>query len=164
MAEMLHVGILGAGMAAEGHAAAYSQLRDVEVTALWNRTRSRAEALAGKLGHPTLKVYDNWQELITQGHCDLISIATAPMLRSEPLLMALGHGCHVLVEKPMSFGVREAEGMVAAAQRAESVTACCSIGAMRRRTRLLGGRYAPARSGQSGTCVRSGISEPDATF
>ena len=88
MAEMLHVGILGAGLAAEGHAAAYSQLRDVEVTALWNRTHSRAEALAGKLGHPTLKVYDNWQELITQAHCDVISIATAPMLRSEPLLMA----------------------------------------------------------------------------
>ena len=133
MAEMLHVGILGAGLAAEGHAAAYSQLRDVEVTALWNRTHSRAEALAGKLGHPTLKVYDNWQELITQAHCDVISIATAPMLRSEPLLMALGHGCHVLVEKPMSFGVREAEGMVAAAQRAESVTACC-----------FNWRYAPA--------------------
>ena len=31
MAEMLHVGILGAGWAAEGHAAAYSQLPDVEV-------------------------------------------------------------------------------------------------------------------------------------
>ena len=59
MAEMLHVGILGAGWAAEGHAAAYSQLLDVEVTALWNRTRARAEALAGKLRHPTLKVYDN---------------------------------------------------------------------------------------------------------
>ena len=133
MAEMLHVGILGAGSAAEGHAAAYSQLPDVEVTALWNRTRARAEALAEKLRHPTLKVYDNWQELITRGHCDVISIATAPVLRSDPLLMALGHGCHVLVEKPMSFGVREAEVMVAAAQRSESVTACC-----------FNWRYAPA--------------------
>ena len=50
MAEMLHVGILGAGSAAEGHAAAYSQLPDVEVTALWNRTRARAEARAGASG------------------------------------------------------------------------------------------------------------------
>jgi predicted dehydrogenase len=133
MAEMLRVGILGAGWAAEGHAAAYSRLPDVEVTALWNRTRGRAEALAGKLRHPTLKVYDNWQELITESDCDVMSIATAPMLRSDPLLMALDHGCHVLVEKPMSIGVREAESMVEAARKAASVTACC-----------FNWRYAPA--------------------
>jgi predicted dehydrogenase len=47
-----------------------------------------------------LKVYDDWQELINQGSCDVISIATAPMLRSDPLLMAVGHGCHSLVEDP----------------------------------------------------------------
>jgi predicted dehydrogenase len=133
MAGMLHVGILGAGWAGECHAAAYRQLPDVEVTALWNRTCARADALAGKLRNPALKVYDNWQELITRAHCDVISIATAPLLRSGPLLMALDQGCHVLVEKPMSIGVREAENMVAAARTADSVTACC-----------FNWRYAPA--------------------
>jgi len=133
MADTLHVGIVGAGWAGECHAAAYRQLPDVEVTALWNRTRARADALAGKLRNPLLKVYDSWQELISRGHCDVISIATAPLLRSGPLLMALDQGCHVLVEKPMSVGVREAEIMAAAARTADSVTACC-----------FNWRYAPA--------------------
>jgi predicted dehydrogenase len=59
MAEVLRVGILGAGFAAESHAAAYNRLSNVEVTAVWNRNRTRAEALAAKLGHPTLRVYDD---------------------------------------------------------------------------------------------------------
>ena len=87
--------------------------------ALWNRTRTRADALAEKLRNPPLEVYDSWQELITRAHCDVISIATAPLLRSGPLLMALDQGCHVLVGKPMSVGVREAERMVAAARTAD---------------------------------------------
>ena len=79
------VGILGAGWAGESHAAAYSRLPGVEVTGLWNRTKMRAEALAGRLGYADLTVYDDWQSLISAGNCDVISIATAPMLRSDPL-------------------------------------------------------------------------------
>ena len=68
--------------------------------------RRGLEALAGKLGYPNLTVYDDWQSLIGTGNCDVISIATAPMLRSDPLLAALDQGCHVLVEKPISVGYR----------------------------------------------------------
>ena len=52
----------------------------------------------------------------------MISIATAPMLRSDPLLAALDQGCHVLVEKPISVGVPEARVMAAAAEAASTVT------------------------------------------
>jgi predicted dehydrogenase len=143
----LRVGILGAGWAGESHAAAYSRLPGVEVTGLWNRTKTRAESLAGKLGYADLTVYDDWQSLIGTGNCDVISIATAPMVRSDPLLAALDQGCHVLVEKPISVGVPEARVMSAAAEAANTVTACC-----------FNWRYAPAyqtaqkaiRSGQIG--------------
>jgi predicted dehydrogenase len=131
----------------ESHAAAYSRLPGVEVTGLWNRTNTRTESLAGKLGYADLTVYDDWQSLIGARNCDVISIATAPMLRSDPLLAALDQGCHVLVEKPISVGVPEARVMSAAAEAANTVTACC-----------FNWRYAPAyqtareaiRSGQIG--------------
>jgi predicted dehydrogenase len=140
------VGILGTGWAGESHVAAYSRLPGVEVTGLWNRTKTRAESLA-KLGYADLTVYDDWQSLIGAGNCDVISIATAPMLRSDPFLAALDQGCHVLVEKPISVGVPEARVMAAAAEAANTVTACC-----------FNWRYAPAyqtarkaiRSGQIG--------------
>jgi predicted dehydrogenase len=124
VAGTLRVGVLGAGWGGEGHIAAYSRLPGVEVTGLWNRTKARAEALAGRLAYPGLTVYDDWQSLIGKGNCDVISIATAPMLRSDPLLAALDQGCHVLVEKPVSVGVPEARVMAAAAEAANTVTAC----------------------------------------
>jgi predicted dehydrogenase len=147
VADTLRVGVLGAGWAGEGHVAAYSRLPGVEVTGLWSRTKTRAEALAGKLGYPYLTVYDDWQSLIGAGNCDVISISTAPMLRSDPFLAGLDQGCHVLVEKPVSVGVPEASVMSAAAEAANTVTACC-----------FNWRYAPAyqtaqraiRSGQIG--------------
>ena len=117
MVSALRVGIVGTGFAGEGHAAAYGRLPGVEVTALWNRTRSRAESLAVKLGSANVMVFDEWQGLVRNGGCDVISIATAPMLRRAPLLEALDSGCHVLVEKPMSIGVPEAQIMANAAGR-----------------------------------------------
>jgi predicted dehydrogenase len=125
VAGTLRVGILGAGWAGESHIAAYSRLPGVEVTGLWSRAKMRAESLAGKLGYADLTVYDDWRSLIGTGDCDVISIATAPMLRSDPLQAALDQGCHVLVEKPISVGVSEARVMSAAAEAANTVTACC---------------------------------------
>ena len=144
MADTLRVGVLGAGWAGEGHVAAYRGLPGVEVTGLWSRTTTRAESLAGKLGYADLTVYDDWQSLIGAGNCDVISIATPPVLRSDPLLAALNQGCHVLVEKPVSVGVPEARVMAAAAEAANTVTACC-----------FNWRYAPAyQTGQK--AIRSG--------
>lgn len=147
MASKIRVGILGTGLAGECHATAYGRLPGVEVSALWNRTRNRAESLAARLGPANVRVFDEWQGLIGAEECDVISIATAPMLRSGPLLAALSHGCHVLVEKPMSIGVGEARLMANAADSASAVTACS-----------FNWRYAPAyqtavkaiRSGQIG--------------
>jgi predicted dehydrogenase len=147
VAGTLRVGILGAGWAGEAHVASYSRLPGVEVAGLWSRTKARAEALAGKLGYADLTVYDDWQSLIATGDCQVISIATAPMLRSDPLLAALDQECHVLVEKPISVGIPQARVMAAAAEVANTVTACC-----------FNWRYAPAyqaarkaiRSGQIG--------------
>ncbi len=133
MVEKLRVGILGAGWAAESHVAAYAKLPNVTVSALWSRSRARAEALAGRLKQPELQVYDDWQDLIEQSKVDVISVATPPMLRREPVLSALAQGCHVLVEKPISVGVAEAQVIVNAGRSAKTVTATC-----------FNWRYAPA--------------------
>jgi predicted dehydrogenase len=147
MAGVLRVGILGAGGAAEGHARAYGRVSDVRVVGIWNRSRGRAEALADRLEHEP-RLYDRWQDMISDDRIDVISIATAPMLRSEPLRLAVDHGRHVLVEKPISIGVPEAADMVAAAKNSTAVTAAC-----------FNWRYAPAyqtawraiRAGEIGT-------------
>ena len=71
----------------------------VEVRGLWNRTKARAELLARPTRTRRPAVYDDWRSQIGTANCDVISIGTAPVLRSDPLLAALDQGCHVLVEK-----------------------------------------------------------------
>ena len=123
MATTLRVGILGAGRAAQCHAAAYSRLPDVQVTGLWNRTRSRADKLAATLGGPNVRIYENWRDLIQSDEVDVVSIATAPMVRGEPFAEALACGRHVLIEKPIAVHLPEAREMVEAAQKARTATA-----------------------------------------
>ena len=123
MGKALRVGIIGTGRAGQCHAAAFLRIPDVAVTALWNRTRSRAEKLAAKLDQPDVQVYDDWLDLIERGQVDIVSIATAPILRSAPFAAALARGHHVLVEKPLSVGLPEAQEMTQLAGKAQTVTA-----------------------------------------
>ena len=89
--------------------------------------------MAGSLQQPGLRIYKHWQELIEDSDVDVVSVATPPMLRREPVLHALACGRHVLVEKPFSVAVADAQAMVLAAQTAQTVTAVC-----------FNWRYAPA--------------------
>ncbi len=123
MPEKLRIGILGAGWAASAHATAFSRLPNVEITALWSRTRTRAEALAKEFPESKLQVYDDWRELIEHAEVDAISFATPPTLRGAPLLMALERGCHVLVEKPVTVGLTDADAIINAIKQTNVVTA-----------------------------------------
>jgi predicted dehydrogenase len=130
--ENLRVGILGAGWAGGGHAEAFSRLPNVQVVALWSRTPTSAETLAAQLNEPKLTVYDDWRDLVEQADVDVISLATPPTLRIEPIVTALNRGCHVLVEKPVTVGLKGAEAIREAVRQNDLVTAT-----------VLNWRYAP---------------------
>ena len=123
MPKTLRVGIIGTGYAGWHHAKAFSRLPDVEVTALWNRTYSRAKWLASALARPDIRVFSEWRDLIQSGDIDIISITTDPALRKAPFIEGLAQNRHVLVEKPLALGLSEAEEMASMARQARSVTA-----------------------------------------
>jgi predicted dehydrogenase len=68
-------------------------------------------------------VYDDWQDLIERAEVDVISVATPETLRRAPVTMALERGRHVLVEKPISIELPDAQEMVRLAEKAGTVTA-----------------------------------------
>lgn len=125
MTETIRVGILGAGWAGTSHAIAFSQLTHVKVTALWSRTHDSANTLAQQLSMTDVRIYESWQELVENAAVDVISIATPPMIRREPVLIAFERGCHVLVEKPFSVTLADAQVMAQAAKSAKTITATC---------------------------------------
>ena len=123
MPKTLRVGIMGTGYAGWCHAKAFSRLPDVEVTALWNRTYSRAERLASALARPNVKVFLDWQDLIQHADIEILSITTDPAFRRAPFTEGLAQNRHVLVEKPLALGLSEAKEMASLARQARTVTA-----------------------------------------
>ena len=123
MRKTLRVGIIGTGRAGWCHAMAFSRLPDVAVTALWNRTYSRAERLAAVLARPDIKIFVDWRDLLERGQVDIISITTDPMARKGPFAEALAQNRHVLVEKPLALGLSEAKEMASLARQSRTVTA-----------------------------------------
>ena len=72
----------------------------------------------------------------------MINIATPPMLRGDPL-RPWTRVATFSVEKPLRVGVSEARGMAAAAERRNTVTACC-----------FNWRYAPANASRHRTTTK----------
>src|SRR5690606_15308340 len=60
----------------------------------------------------------DWREVIAREDVQIVDICTPGHLHAEMANAALEAGKHVLVEKPLSTGLAEAERMVAAAERA----------------------------------------------
>ena len=123
MRNTLRVGIIGTGYAGWCHARAFSRLPDVAVTALWNRTYSRAERLASALSRPDVKIFVDWRDLIRCEDVDIISITTDPEFRQAAFTEGLAQNRHVLVEKPLAMGLSEAKEMASLARNACTVTA-----------------------------------------
>jgi predicted dehydrogenase len=125
MSKVIRVGLIGAGGIAKAHINGYRTVDGVEIVAVWNRTKTRAQQLVQDQELDGAKVYDDWQSLLSDAPIDVLSVVTAPQLRAEPVLMALESGIHTLVEKPFATNLDDADKMVACAKALACVTAVC---------------------------------------
>ena len=122
MADTIRVGLIGTGRVAVFHLEAYKGVPGVEVVAVWNRTKERAEEFA-RTHSPAATVYDSWQDMLSGAELNAISVTCAPQFRLEPVRVALEHNVHVLVEKPFATDLADAVRMVGLAEGSSSVTA-----------------------------------------
>ncbi len=112
----LRFAILGTGFWAHYQLAGWLELSGLECVALYNRTRSKAEALAHKFNIPT--IYDSPEELLEKEHLDFIDIITDVGTHASLTRLAAAHGINVVCQKPMATSLAEAELMVAACSEA----------------------------------------------
>jgi predicted dehydrogenase len=73
--------------------------------------------------------YAGAAELIAAGGIDAVLVLNSDEYHAESVVDALGHGLHVLVEKPMCLAPREAEAIIAARDRSGATV---MVGYMRR--------------------------------
>jgi predicted dehydrogenase len=101
------------------HATIYGERDDCRLLAICDRDEARARE-AGK--RHNVNSYLDANEMLEKEKPDLVSVATGGFEYSsdhyEPTMQAIGAGCHVLGEKPISNELRFGEEMVEAAKKA----------------------------------------------
>lgn len=110
----VRLAIVGLGRFASAHARIWSQLEDVEVTAICDRNPS--EFAGFRTLFPLARCYTDWKEMINAETLDAIDVLTPEHLHVEPVLYALSAGLHVFVEKPLASTPEEARRLVSAAE------------------------------------------------
>lgn len=121
MSDQLRIGIVGAGIMGRGNALSLAGERDVVVTAVTSRTRAAAESLAAERN---ARVVDSFDELVTADDVDAVVLTTPDHLHGEMMVRAAEAGKHILVEKPFTTSVAEADRAVAAIRSAGVVAMC----------------------------------------
>lgn len=110
MLQLIRTALIGFGLAGEHLHAPYLKGPDYELTAVQS---SRPDAV--RANYPDVPVYGSLHDILSHHDIDLVVIAT-PNAEHYPLAkQALEHGCHVLVEKPFTVTLEEAEHLSALA-------------------------------------------------
>ena len=130
MGEPLKIGIVGAGKISGAYLATLDRLTSVQLTAVTDLDRDRAESLAqqasaGGAGNGRqVAVAGSVAELVARDDVDAVLNLTIPAAHAEVALAALGAGKHVYGEKPLAVDQKEAEAVLAAAAAAGLRVGC----------------------------------------
>jgi len=107
----LRAAVVGVGYLGQFHAEKLAALKDVELVAVADADAARAKQIAAKHG---CEAQADPRALL--GEVDLVSIAVPTEHHHEVALAFLDAGVHVLVEKPMTRTLEEADALLAAAR------------------------------------------------
>ena len=114
----LKIGIIGTGWIAESHIQSYKQMEDVEVVAAADLIPGKAEKFMKRFGVEGVRFYPSHKELIdNEPDLDGVSVCTYNTQHAAPTIYALEHGLPVLLEKPFSVTLEEAEAICRAEKK-----------------------------------------------
>lgn len=111
----LKIAVFGTGYWSRFQIAAWQAI-NCEVTAVWNRTKSKAEETAELFSIPS--VYDTPEDLFKNAEFDIADIITDPVCHEELVLMAAKYKKAVICQKPMAPTREACENMVNACAEA----------------------------------------------
>src|SRR5262249_34234824 len=94
------------------HASVAQEYHRSEVVAIASGSMASAEALAASC--PAARVYEHYQALLAAPEVDLVCIATPDHLHADVVVAAAQAGKQIIVEKPFTTGVADADRALAA--------------------------------------------------
>ncbi len=109
------MGVIGCGFWGKNHARIYNDLDAAELVAVSDLNEQSACGLGERYG---VDHYCDVGALLERGDVEMVSICTPTVTHAKIALEAMEAGKHVLVEKPMTSTVAEAESLIAASEKA----------------------------------------------
>lgn len=104
--------VIGVGYLGRYHAAKYAALKNAELVGVCDVDHEKAQELAHQL---ETQAFDDYQKLV--GQVDAVSIVTPTQSHHSIAKLFLENGVHVLVEKPITHTVAEAEELIQLAEK-----------------------------------------------
>jgi predicted dehydrogenase len=108
----LKAGVIGVGSLGRYHAQKYATMHGVELYGVADLLAERSRALAGELG---CRAVEHLADLLP--HVDLVSVVVPTEAHHEVATACLEAGVHVLVEKPITRSLEEADELIELARR-----------------------------------------------
>jgi len=106
---MIRVGLIGCGFMGTMHANCYKNIEGVELVALADIRKEKAEALANGT---SAKIYGDGKELIANAEVDVIDVCLPTYLHAEYAMLAMEKAGYVFVEKPVALTVEQGKAML----------------------------------------------------
>jgi len=110
----LRVGVVGVGHLGKEHARIYRSLRDVELVGVVDVDEARARTVARRCRAEWSTKLD-----LLLGRAEAVSVVVPTAAHHDVAMRLIERGISVLIEKPMTFDVAQAEALVAAADAHE---------------------------------------------
>ncbi len=110
MSEIIKAGVAGVGAMGKNHARVLASLEGTRLTAIYDLDQARAAELASQYGATPVSTLEELAALT-----DAVAVAVPTIAHREVAGRLLESGRHVLVEKPLSDSLKEAQELVALA-------------------------------------------------
>ena len=117
MEKRLNIALIGCGRIAARHAQILHDMDDVNLVAVADNKAEKAETYAEKYG---AKAYVDYHEMLGKEDIDIVNVLTPSGSHAQIGIDAARSGRHVVVEKPMSLRLEDADAL----------TEACSINAV----------------------------------
>ncbi|MCF0248215.1 MAG: Gfo/Idh/MocA family oxidoreductase [Synergistes sp.] len=105
----IRVGVVGVGHLGMHHARIYNEIMGAELVGVADIDKERAGMIGDRFCVPA---YSNIEELMKDAHPDAVSIVVPTSAHYEVARTAIENGLHVLIEKPVTTTVDEAEDLL----------------------------------------------------
>ncbi len=141
----LTIGLVGCGAISAQHLEAIAQIDDARLGGVMSASADRARAVGERWDVPWTTDLD---ELLARDEVDAVAILSPSGLHPSQALAALGHGKHVLVEKPIALSVPYADAVIDEGRRRGLTVATVS---QRRFEPVMSALHAAVEAGAFGT-------------